>query len=120
MNEATARIKINRLLELSGWRFLDDEDGSANIRLEPSVAIKTADLDELGSDFEKTEKGFIDLLLLDERGRPLVVLEAKSERNDPIVGKEQALVNANRELVERMEAKIQAAIGRVWETSQQT
>ena len=27
---------------------------------------------------------------------------------------EQALVEANRELVERMEKKIQAAIGRVW------
>ena len=27
---------------------------------------------------------------------------------------EQALVNANRELVERMEGKIAAAIGRVW------
>ena len=27
---------------------------------------------------------------------------------------EQALVNANRELIERFEKKIQAAIGRVW------
>ena len=31
---------------------------------------------------------------------------------------EQALVNANRELIERFEKKIQAAIGRVWEEAE--
>ena len=34
--------------------------------------------------------GFIDFLLLDEKGFPLVVLEAKSEDKNPLVGKEQA------------------------------
>ena len=34
--EAKARIKINRLLEEAGWRFFDDESGSANIVLEPA------------------------------------------------------------------------------------
>ena len=29
--EAKARIKINKLLEAAGWRFFDDENGSANI-----------------------------------------------------------------------------------------
>jgi type I restriction enzyme R subunit len=43
--EATARIKINRLLEAAGWRFFATEQGPANICLEPSVTIKTADLD---------------------------------------------------------------------------
>jgi type I restriction enzyme R subunit len=32
--EATARIKINELLEAAGWRFFADGDASANIRLE--------------------------------------------------------------------------------------
>jgi type I restriction enzyme, R subunit len=32
--EAKARIKINKLLEEAGWRFFDDEAGSANILLE--------------------------------------------------------------------------------------
>ncbi|GHU61704.1 hypothetical protein FACS189445_3980 [Spirochaetia bacterium] len=32
--EARARIKINKLLEESGWRFFDTPDGKANIRLE--------------------------------------------------------------------------------------
>jgi type I restriction enzyme, R subunit len=88
--EATARIKINKLLEGAGWRFFADGDIPANIRLEPGVAIKTADLDALGNNFEKTTKGFIDFLLLDAKGYPLIVLEAKAEDKNPLVGKEQA------------------------------
>ena len=44
----------------------------------------------MGDDFEQTERGFIDFLLLDSRGFPLVVLEAKSSDKNPLVGKEQA------------------------------
>ena len=88
--EATARIKINRLLEQAGWRFFDDADGKANIRLEPSVTISAPQLDALGNDFEKSLKGLIDFLLLDEKNFPLIVLEAKSEDKHPLVGKEQA------------------------------
>jgi type I restriction enzyme R subunit len=88
--EATARIKINKLLEAAGWRFFPIGDLPANIRLEPAVAIKPADLDSLGENFEKTERGFIDFLLLDARGFPLIVLEAKAEDKNPLVGKEQA------------------------------
>jgi Type I site-specific restriction-modification system, R (restriction) subunit and related helicases len=88
--EATARIKINKLLEASGWRFFPEGAVSANICLEPKVTIKSSDLDALGDDFEKTSKGFIDFLLLDSGGFPIVVLEAKSEDKNPLVGKEQA------------------------------
>jgi len=88
--EAFARLKINKLLESSGWRFFPNEDGSANILLEPGVTIKTTDLYALGNDFEKTSKGFIDFLLLDAKGFPIIVLEAKSEDKNPLVGKEQA------------------------------
>ena len=84
MNEATARIKINRLLERAGWRFFLDGDRSANIRLEQGVSIRQTELDELGDDFDKTEKGFIDFLLLDSRGFPLIVLEAKCEEKQPL------------------------------------
>jgi len=90
VKEATARIKINKLLETAGWRFFPAGDQPANIRLEPSVAIKAADIEALGSDFEKTKKGFVDFLLLDARGFPLLVLEAKAEDKNPLVGKEQA------------------------------
>ena len=89
MNEATARIKINKLLETAGWRFFAEGDKPANIRLEPSVTIKQSDLDALGHNFEKARKGFIDFLLLDARGFPLIVLEAKAEDKNPLIAKEQ-------------------------------
>ena len=88
--EATARIKINKLLEIADWRFFADGDAPANIRLEPSITLKTTDLDALGDNFEKSAKGFIDFLLLDAKGFPLLVLEAKAEDKNPLVGKEQA------------------------------
>jgi type I restriction enzyme R subunit len=88
--EATARIKINRQLEATGWRFFPEGDAPANIRLESTVAIEPADLDRLGENFEKAERGFVDFLLLDARGFPLIVLEAKAEHKNPLVGKEQA------------------------------
>ena len=90
MKEATARIKINKLLEAAAWRFFADADGPANIRLEPSVTIKSTDLDALGVNFEKSGRGFVDFLLLDARGFPLLVLEAKAEDKNPLIGKEQA------------------------------
>jgi type I restriction enzyme R subunit len=37
--EATARIKINKLLEAAGWRFFADGTAPANIRLEPVRAL---------------------------------------------------------------------------------
>ncbi|NNN05068.1 MAG: DEAD/DEAH box helicase family protein [Elusimicrobia bacterium] len=90
MKEAVARIKINRLLEAAGWRFFADADGPANIQLEPSVALTKSALDGLGENFEKAGKGFIDFLLLDDKGFPLIVLEAKAEDKSPLAGKEQA------------------------------
>ena len=88
--EAVARIKINKLLEAAGWRFFADGKSPANIQLEPSVTLKKQDIDAFGENFEKTSKGFIDFLLIDTKGFPLIVLEAKSEDRNPLVGKEQA------------------------------
>jgi len=88
--EAKARIKINKLLEASGWRFFDDENGRANISLENNVKITEKYINETGEDFEKTKNGYIDFLLLDEKGFPFIVLEAKAEKFNPLIGKEQA------------------------------
>ena len=90
VKEAKARIKINKLLEESGWRFFDDEIGEANIQLEPNVKIKEKDIDIFGEDFESVKNGYVDFLLLDDRGFPLVVLEAKNGDRNPLDGKEQA------------------------------
>jgi len=88
--EARARIKINNLLQVSGWRFFDTKEGKANITVESNV-----NLDKIGEDYEKVSKGFIDYLLLDGKEFPICVLEAKSEDKDPLVGKEQARKYAN-------------------------
>jgi type I restriction enzyme R subunit len=77
--EAKARIKINDLLQKSDWRFFDDEKGRANISLEPNVKLTKTAIDSFGNNFEKTKNGFVDFLLLDKKGFPYVVLEAKSE-----------------------------------------
>jgi type I restriction enzyme R subunit len=90
MKEAAARIKINKLLEAAGWRFFADAKGPANIQLEPSVKLTSQVLDALGDNFEKVTKGFIDFLLLNEKGFPFIILEAKAEDKNPLVGKEQA------------------------------
>ena len=88
--EAQARIKINKLLEAAGWRFFDDDQGRANVVLEPNVTLTKAQVDAMGSDFDTSGKGFIDFLLLDDQSFPLVVLEAKAESKNPLIGKEQA------------------------------
>ncbi len=83
--EAQARIKINKFLEDAGWRFFDTEKGKATIKLESSITM-----DDLGEDFEHSKNGFIDFLLVDENKNPILVLEAKKESLNPLVGKEQA------------------------------
>ena len=88
--EAKARIKINKLLEDSGWQLLDSPEKKANVLFENNVKITKESFDELGENFERTVNGFIDFLLLDDKGFPLVVLEAKSDDKNPLVGKEQA------------------------------
>src|SRR5260370_2855256 len=88
--EARARILINDLLRRSGWRFFHDEHGSAHNAMEANDKLKKKALDAVGDDFEKSVNGFVDYLLLDERGFPMVVLEAKSEKYDPLIGKEKA------------------------------
>jgi type I restriction enzyme R subunit len=83
--EAKARIKINKLLEEAGWRFFDTDKVKATIKLESSIKM-----DDLGEDFEHSKNGFIDFLLVDENQNPILVLEAKKESLNPLVGKEQA------------------------------
>ncbi len=87
MPEARARIKINKLLEEAGWRFFDDEKGRANIVLENNTKISQSALDDIGNNFEKTTRGFIDYLLLDDKGHPFIVLEGKKEEINPLLPK---------------------------------
>ena len=99
--EAAARIKINRLLDEAGWRFFDDENGPANIVLEPNTKITETQINAFGEDFQITKDGYIDFLLLDRDGKPLIVLEAKSDGKNPLAAKEQARRYANPRLLEK-------------------
>lgn len=88
--EAKARLKINKLLEDAGWRFFDSHEGKATIILENNIKITESILNDMGEDFDKVKNGYIDFLLLDEKGFPFIILEAKAEDKNPLFGKEQA------------------------------
>lgn len=83
--EANSRIKINKMLEKSWWRFFDEWNKKSNISLEAWVKIE-----HLWDDFENTTRGFVDYMLLDDRWFPICVLEAKKESIHPLSAKEQA------------------------------
>ena len=88
--EAKARIKINKLLEEVGWRLLDDKNGPANVMLENYTKITKEYLNELGETVEATASGYLDYLLLDSKGFPFIVLEAKKEDVHPLSAKGQS------------------------------
>ena len=94
--EASARLKINSMLQDAGWRLFDTDDARANVdvetRLSPDERIN---IQELGDDFENIKAGFIDYLLLDDNQKPVAVLEAKRESISPLSAKEQARNYAN-------------------------
>lgn len=80
--EAQARLKINKLLEESEWVLVDTDTQKSNVRVETKIE-------------SEGNRGFIDYVLLDSKGFPLVVVEAKNEDKDPLVGKEQSRTYAN-------------------------
>jgi len=95
--EAAARLKINRMLEESSWRLLDENGKRANVDVETRLNPgKKLDPTQLGDDFNDAQGGFIDYLLLDDNQKPIAVLEAKREGKSPLDGKEQARDYANR------------------------
>nr|NQU89849.1 DEAD/DEAH box helicase family protein [Bacteroidota bacterium] len=99
--EARARIKINKLLEDAGWRFFSNDGGKANIVLEGGITITEEYMAaEFGDDFEKTKKGFIDYLLLDNEGFPVALIEAKRESIHPLNAKEQVRKYARSERIQ--------------------
>lgn len=75
--EAQARLRINKLLEESDWILVDTDTNRCNVKVEIKIE-------------HEGNRGFIDYVLLDSKGFPLVVVEAKNEDKDPLVGKEQS------------------------------
>ncbi|MBK8990076.1 MAG: hypothetical protein IPM39_29110 [Chloroflexi bacterium] len=85
--EAKARIKINKLLEQAGWRFFDDKNGRANIQLELNAKISQTQFDAFGENFESSQNGYVDFLLLNEKGQPLQCLGSQIARSSPATSK---------------------------------
>lgn len=81
--EAHARIKINNMLTEAGWHLVNDlaKNIRANVDLEYTTKINRDD---------KFKAGLLDYLLLDSKGFPLCVLEAKREDINPLSAKKQA------------------------------
>ena len=77
MKEAGSRIIIDKLLRESGW-VMPGDDGKVNV--EPELSNK---------------KGEADYVLMDSKGYPLCVIEAKRDLKSPLDGKEQARGYAN-------------------------
>ncbi|MDW2994665.1 MAG: DEAD/DEAH box helicase family protein [Alphaproteobacteria bacterium] len=72
-NEAYARLKINQKLIDAGWFLTDTKEYKRNVKVE-----------------QKVEGGFADYELLDSKGFPLCVIEAKKPSINPLSAKEQA------------------------------
>src|ERR1041384_552057 len=89
--EAQARIRINKLLELAGWRFFPEDGKPDNIICESRISRTVYSPGfNLGNDFEKCPHGFVDYLLLNLERKPVALVEAKREGIDPLDAKEQA------------------------------
>jgi type I restriction enzyme, R subunit len=56
--EVSARFKINRLSENSGWRFFDNKDSETNVCLEQNVKISHRSIDLLDKDLTMVKNNF--------------------------------------------------------------
>ena len=101
--EADARIMIDDLLRRAGW----DPSDKSQILTEVSirdiswmVAEKTTSYGVSSDEPKKNEKhntsGRADYVLLDQRGRPVAVVEAKRSAIEPYTAKQQALPYAKK------------------------
>ena len=91
--EADARIEIDSLLRKAGWAPND----KSQVLTECSLRFKENDdslnftRDSLDYPHVNETSGKADYVLLDQRGRPLAVIEAKKTGIDPYTARQQAL-----------------------------
>src|SRR5688500_12972988 len=97
MSEADSRIIIDDQLRAAEWKPADksqvltevyvSESGEMVADGQPKTGLRTS---------EAASRGFADYVLLDQRGRPLAVIEAKKQATNPYVAKQQALPYAKK------------------------
>jgi len=104
-SEADARIIIDDLLRQAGWdpadksQVLTETGAYLSERMMPSFAGERASSESgaiLSEDGDHIPTGRIDYELLDHRGRPLAIIEAKRRAIEPYTAKQQALPYAKK------------------------
>lgn len=91
-SEADARILIDDLLRNADWNPADKSQVRTEVPM--TRAFQTEDIsttDGAGQPLDVRSQGFADYVLLDQRGRPLAVVEAKRHAINPYTAKQQAL-----------------------------
>lgn len=93
-SEADARILIDDQLRAAAWNPADKSQVRTEVPVSPNPSVTGAGEGHSfprTSDGEISQQGRPDYVLLNQRGRPLAVVEAKKQAIDPYVAKHQAL-----------------------------
>jgi type I restriction enzyme R subunit len=101
--EADARIVIDDLLRQAGWNPADKSQILTEVSLasrhervaEPQAEYGSGSFSET-ADGDEMPSGRIDYVLMDRRGRPLAIIEAKRSAIQPYTAKQQALPYAKK------------------------
>jgi type I restriction enzyme R subunit len=94
-SEADARILIDGQLRVAGWNPTDKSQVQTEVFVTPFFGVAGTDAAQnvlhTSDGDDKPLSGRSDYVLLDQRGRPLAVVEAKKQAINPYVAKQQAL-----------------------------
>jgi len=101
--EADARIVIDDLLKQAGWNPADKSQVLTEVYIssrhegvaEPQAEYGSGSFSET-ADGDEMPSGRIDYVLMDRRGRPLAIIEAKRSAIQPYTAKQQALPYAKK------------------------
>jgi len=92
--ETDARILIDDQLRMAGWNPADKSQVLTEVKVPNGHFVADGDVRNSGlstADFNAISNGRADYVLLDQRGRPLAIIEAKKQAIQPYIAKQQAL-----------------------------
>ncbi len=92
--ETDARILIDDQLRMAGWNPSDKSQVLTEVKVPNGHFAAEGDVRNSGlstADLNATSNGRADYVLLDQRGRPLAIIEAKKQAIQPYIAKQQAL-----------------------------
>ncbi|MDQ8153420.1 MAG: DEAD/DEAH box helicase family protein [Gemmatimonadota bacterium] len=93
-NETDARILIDDQLRAAGWNPADKSAVLTEVKVSGGYRVAEAGAQPntvRTSDGDSIPTGRADYVLLDQRGRPLAIIEAKKQAIQPYIAKQQAL-----------------------------